>query len=98
MPEELLEDVKDYLKITWTNEKTDKSLLGMINRGMAYLNNIAGMPLDFSEEDSPKSLLLDYVRYANSQALEMFAINFSGELTALHYTYQASLVDLEEEI
>ena len=72
MPEGMLQDVKDYLHITWQDEKTDQNLTGMINRGMARLQKIAGVPLDFSEESLARGLLLDYCRYANSHALEMF--------------------------
>ena len=97
MPDGLLDDVKDYLHISWVDEKTDKNITGMIKRGMAYLQKIAGVPsLDFTQEDAPKSLLLDYVRYANSQALELFEANFRGELLSLHLEYQAKGVDLTE--
>ena len=93
----LLSDVKNYLKITWNDEITDKNLTGMIKRGMAHLNHIAGVSLNFLEEDSPRGLLFDYVRYANSQALEMFDINFQSDLVSLHYTKQAELISLDEE-
>ena len=93
----LLSDVKNYLKITWNDEITDKNLTGMIKRGMAYLNDVSGTQLDFTEENLAKSLLLDYVRYANSQALEMFDINFQSDLVSLHYTKQAELISLDEE-
>ena len=93
----LLSDVKNYLKITWSDEITDKNLTGMIKRGIAYLNDVSGTQLDFTEENLAKSLLLDYVRYANSQALEMFDINFQSDLVSLHYTKQAELINLDEE-
>ena len=93
----LLSDVKNYLKITWNDEITDKNLTGMIKRGMAHLNHIAGVSLNFIEDDTPKSLLLDYVRYANSQALEVFDTNFQSDLVSLHYTKQAELINLDEE-
>ena len=92
----LLSDVKNYLKITWSDEITDKNLTGMIKRGMAHLNHIAGVSLNFIEDDIPKSLLLDYVRYANSQALEVFDTNFQSELISLHYSKQAELIQLDE--
>lgn len=92
---QLLQDIKDYLKITWNDEATDKNLSGMMNRGMAYLNNIAGAPLDFVAEDLSKQLLLDYCRYANSQALEMFSINFRCELSWLHYSQRIREVIVE---
>lgn len=84
MPEGLLADIKGYLHITWQDADTDKNLTGMINRGMARLQEIAGVPLDFTAEDLPRSLLFDYCRYANSHALEMFEKNFAAELMSLH--------------
>lgn len=94
----LLQDVKDYLHITWQDEKTDRNLTGMIKRGMARLTNIAGVPtLDFSVEDFQRQLLLDYCRYANSHALEMFEINFASELLSLHIDNQARVVQDENK-
>ncbi|WP_040328586.1 phage head-tail connector protein [Clostridium ihumii] len=90
MNNELLQDIKDYLNISWQDEKIDKNIAGMIKRGMAYLKDVAGVKeLDFEEENNSRALLFDYVRYANSQALEMFSINFQSELLSLHLEYQA---------
>lgn len=95
----LLQDVKDYLHISWQDEKTDKNLTGMIKRGMARLTNIAGvLSLDFIVEDSPRELLFDYVRYANSQALEVWETNFQSELLSLHLDTQARLIIDEDQI
>lgn len=89
----LLQDIKDYLHISWIDEKTDKNLTGMIKRGMARLKDVAGVPtLDFKEEDLPRTLLFDYCRYANSQVLEMFENNFQSELLSLHLTCQAQVI------
>lgn len=97
MPEELLKDIKDYLNITWEDERTNKNITGMIKRGMTYLQKVAGVSsLDFTEEDSPRALLFDYVRYANSQALEMFEINFQSELLSLNLEYQTKEVTQSE--
>lgn len=84
----LLADVKGYLHITWEDENTNKNLTGMIKRGMARLQNIAGVSLDFMEENLPRSLLFDYCRYANSHAIEMFEKNFASELLELHLSNQ----------
>jgi len=91
----LLEEVKSYLHITWIDDITDNNLNGFISRGKARLQKIAGVSLDFDAEDMPKVLLLDYCRYANSQALEMFEKNFASELMSLHIQ---SLVDAEPEV
>lgn len=79
----LLTDVKNYLDISWTDTNTDNKLLGIIARGMKYLDKTAGAELDYSIEDKPKELLLDYCRYARSNALEQFQNNFLSELLTL---------------
>ena len=83
LPAGLLEDVKNYLDITWDDPETDIKLEGIIARGMKYLNNIAGTKLDFTIEDKPRELLFDYCRYVRSNALNEFAINYQHELLAL---------------
>lgn len=92
-PGGLLDAVKAYLKITWQDEATDAEITGYINRGMARLQKIAGASLDFAVEDQPRTLLLDYCRYARSQALEVFEKNFEAELLDLNLSTQAPIVD-----
>lgn len=91
--EVLLPDIKIYLNVTWQDDATDKKITGFINRGMKRLQKIAGASLDFTVEDQPRSLLLDYCRYANSQALEVFEKNFESELLDLNLSTQAPIVD-----
>ena len=83
MIDNLLADVKTYLDITWEDENTSKKLKGIIQRGMKYLNSVAGGELDYSEENKPKELLLDYCRYVRSNALEDFQNNYLHELLSL---------------
>ena len=77
----LLNNVKDYLKITWDDE--DNNLQGIISRGKNYLQDLTGTELDFEVEGQPKSLLLDYCRYAYNNALEYFEENFHKEILRL---------------
>ena len=93
LPKGLLAVVKSYLKITWQDNATDAEITGYINRGMARLQQIAGAPLDFTAEDQPRALLLDYCRYARSQALEVFEKNFEAELLDLNLSTQAPVID-----
>ena len=79
----LLDEVKNYLDITWDDNETDLKLNGMIERGKKYLNRVAGKELDFEVEDKPKELLFDYCRYVRSNALEMFQQNYLHELLSL---------------
>ncbi len=81
-PEEvLLQEVKEALRIEWTEE--DARLGKIIKRGKGRLKGIAGPGLDFEEEGLARDLLLSYCRYAYNNALEYFEENFSQELTRL---------------
>lgn len=96
---QIFTDIKDYLNITWEDEITNKNLAGMMKRGMRRLQNVAGVSfIDFTEEGLARELLFDYCRYANSHALEMFEINFVGELQSLHFEYQAKAIDKTEGV
>lgn len=83
MYEKLLSDIRNYLDITWEDVATDQKLTGIIQRGISYLQDVAGAVLDFEAEATPRSLLFDYCRYARSNALEMFYQNYRGELVML---------------
>lgn len=83
LPEGLLDDVKNYVDMTWEDPESDKKLSGIIARGMAYINRIAGSEQDFTEEAKPRELLFDYVRYVRAGALDEYAKNYLPELLAL---------------
>jgi len=76
----MLQDVKDYLKITWNDE--DAALTKLITRGQEYLNDLVGAELTFTG-GLPQSLLLDYCRYVYNNASEYFEENFSSEILRL---------------
>jgi hypothetical protein len=95
MPDGLLEAIKAYLHITWEDTNTETNLIDAINSSMAYLQRIAGVPIDFTVEGLARDLLKDRCRYINSQALEMFEKNFAGELMSLHIE---SLISTEPDI
>ena len=81
--DKLTEDVRNYLDITWDDEAGDEKLSGIISRGMKYLNAVAGEELEFDEQDKPKELLYEYVRYVRSNALNEFQNNYMHELLSL---------------
>lgn len=85
---ELLEEVRNYLDITYVDIETDKKLEGIIGRGMAYLDKHAGEKQDYTQESAPRALLLDYCRYARNSALELFEQNFVSELISLRIGVQ----------
>ena len=83
LPNGLLNAAKNYLDITWEDADTDTKLTGILERGIAYLNRIAGVEQDYTVEGDAKALLLDYARYVRSSALDEFLTNYLPELLAL---------------
>lgn len=79
----LLIAVRNYLDITWEDSAGDTKLTGIIARGMKYLDKAAGEPLDYTVEDKPQELLMDYCLYARSNALDEFQGNYLHELLSL---------------
>jgi len=82
-PDNLLEELKDYLCITYDDDRTDVTLLAALARGKSILEDYAGGSLDFSQRGAAQQLLFDYCRYVRSQATEMFEINYRHDLIAL---------------
>lgn len=93
MPDGLLEAVRSYLDITWADADGDQKLTGVIQRGMKYLNAVAGEELDYSAEDKPRELLMDYVRYVRSNALDEFQNNYLHELLSLQIAKEVARYD-----
>ena len=79
----LLEEVRSHLDITWEDSAGDEKLLGIISRGIKYIERAAGATLDFIAEDKPRELLLEYSRYVRAGALEEFQTAFLPELLTL---------------
>lgn len=77
---DLLGDVKNYLDITWNDEKTDSKLMGIISRGMRYIDDIVGVEQSYLEENKARELLFEYCLYARSNKLAEFETNYLHEI------------------
>jgi len=77
----MLEDLKDYLRITWPDE--DDKLTKMIARGKTFLDSIVGLKMTYADASQEKTLLLDYCRYAYNNATEYFEENYQPEILRL---------------
>lgn len=81
----LLDDVKNYLNITWEDEATDKKISGLISSGRFYLNDKAGAEMDYEKDGYPRILLMEYVRYARDEALDVFEGNYLSMLLSMQH-------------
>ena len=78
LPDGLLSDVKNWLDITWDDEATDAKVSGLIAAGSVYLNTKYGGEADYMEDGLPRTLLMEYVRYARDGALDVFENNYQA--------------------
>lgn len=95
MPEGLLEAVKARLHETRSFAMSDNDLIGIITRGMAYLDNLAEKTLDYTAEAAPRELLLEYSRYVWSDALDEFETNYLERLRRLQIDAELGKYDPE---
>lgn len=91
----MLQEVKDYLKITWDDE--DDELTRLIAQGEADLTELAGAELDFQSEGLARSLLFDHVRYAYNNASEYFEENFAKQILRLQLMTGVAELEAEDE-
>lgn len=91
----MLEAVKNYLKITWDDE--DANLQEIIDQGEAYLNELTGAELDYTQKGLARSLLFDYCRYVYNNASEYFEENFRREILRLQLKVGVSELPTEVE-
>lgn len=95
----LIDDVKTYLGITWSDPHTDSNVTGIIARARSKICGYAGTTLDFETESSEKQLLLDLCRYIYNNASEDFEDNYKHELVMLranHLTEAEADIDESE--
>lgn len=78
----LLNDIKNYLDITWDESQGDKKLEGIIKRGMAAISGKIG-ECNFYEETQERALLFDYVMYARAGEIPQFWANYKEEILSL---------------
>ncbi|MDO4893353.1 MAG: hypothetical protein Q3989_08630, partial [Eubacteriales bacterium] len=69
----------------------DRRIRIMIENGIVRLRKSAPdlTVKDFEEEGDARALLFDYCRYADSNATEMFGVNYAAEILALRLDYKA---------
>lgn len=79
----LIDDVKNYLDITWEmSTGENEKLSGIIERGKTYLSGKIG-ECDFESETMEKELLMNYCMYVRAGRLSDFMQNYKGEIISL---------------
>lgn len=79
---DLLQTVKDIQGISWEDEMEERRLETMIENGQAYISDKIGDAVDVEQPGYAQALLLEYVRYARAEALDVFENNYLALLLA----------------
>lgn len=98
IPAELLSDVKNYLDITWDDEAADKKISGLIASGTQYLDKKLGATGNYLGDGMPRTLLMEYVRYARDSALDVFENNYRSLILAMQNERAVSQFELEDSV
>ncbi len=86
----LLEAVKLWCNITWSDEATDTKVSALIASGEAYIDGKLGAAGDYDASGEPLTLLKEYVRYGLSDALDVFETNYLNRLLAMQHERQVA--------
>lgn len=80
VPGGLVDDAKNALNITWSDPATDANVRGWIASGSIYLDGVLGEIADYTLDGLPRTLLMEYCRYARDEALDVFENNYTSML------------------
>lgn len=80
-PQELIDDVKNYLGVTWDDARLEKQ----IEDARSLIESYSGTTIDFFTNPPAYELLRAYVRYTRNHAEEWFEENFKSRLLNLQY-------------
>lgn len=91
----LLQDLKDKLNITWTEEETERRLERILEDAEITLNFKLGAKIDYSK-GMERNIFLNYCMYAWNNCLNEFDENYLNEILQLRQKYE--VLNYENEI
>lgn len=94
--EEIVLATKNELDITCDDQEIASKIQGIVKRGITYLNEIAGVEMQFTEESIERGLLYNYARYALEGMENEFELNYRSNLVRLRLTKEAEKIATQE--
>lgn len=79
----MIEKLKQYLNISWEDNKLDKKLINLLEQSKNALTSLMGVSINFEEDKELEELLFNRVRYSYNNSLEYFEENFKSEILRL---------------
>lgn len=80
---DLIASIKLRLNITWCDPVTDGKVVEYARDGIAYIADKLRSAPDFSASGLPRTLLMEYCRYAYNDALDAFEANYQPMILAM---------------
>ena len=93
----LLQEVKDHVKVTWDEEETNRKLETIINDAMETLDWKLGARVNYSGGQE-HNLLLNYCMYAYNNCTNEFDDNYFNEIMQLRQKYEVINYVQEEQL
>lgn len=93
----LLDELKNYIDITWEDVHTNAKLSGILARAQTKICAYAGSDVEFAPESEERQLLLDMCRYVWNNASEDFETNYLSDLVMLRAKYKTEAMPDEGE-
>lgn len=88
--DEVYQMLLDNLHITYSlDSSTEQRIRNEAASGIAYIRRYCDPGADFSPGSRFGQMLCDYVLRAESGALETFAVDFAGDITAARIEHEA---------
>lgn len=90
-----LEDVRNYLDITYEDEDIDRKLTGIMTRAEAHVRELAAAE-ENELTDTESQLVLDCCRYIWNDAFEDFANNFLGTVNGARAKREIAAAEVDD--
>lgn len=95
----LLDRVKEKLKVTWQDEVTDRRITEMIEDAKITLNHKLGAEIDYSAPGMERNLFLNYCLYAWNDCVNEFDNNYINEIYQIRNRYKVKkYVESKEKV
>lgn len=86
--ENLLEELKLKLSITWNDDDTNKRLISIIDDTELILNHKLGAKIDYSKSGIEHNLFLNYCMYSFNNCTNDFDRNYKSEIYSIRRVYE----------
>lgn len=86
--EELKNALKQRLRITWNNEKTEKELIDLIQDAESYLNHLLGAEINYSAPGMERMLFLNLCMYRWNDCQDEFEDAYIKDINRVRAVYE----------